>query len=104
MRYLLLLFFIPSMLLAWENTLEITSDKKRRITSYFNDENMQFSRSKYYEFDCVNENFKILKATSYQFPDLKGKSLNENADPEKVFHPKPNSHEYALLKEVCDYE
>ena len=92
------------MSLAWENTLEITSDKKRRITSYFNDENMQFSRSKYYEFDCVNENFKILKATSYQFPDLKGKSLNENADPEKVFHPKPNSHEYALLKEVCDYE
>ena len=92
------------MLLAWENTLEITSDKKRRITSYFNDENMQFSRSKYYEFDCVNENFKILKATSYQFPDLKGKSLDENADPEKVFHPKPNSHEYALLKEVCDYE
>ena len=104
MRYLLLLFFIPSMLLAWENTLEITGDKKRRITSYFNDENMQFSRSKYYEFDCVNENFKILKATSYQFPDLKGKSLDENADPEKVFHPKPNSHEYALLKEVCDYE
>jgi len=92
------------MLLAWENTLEITSDKKRRITSYFNDENMQFSRSKYYEFDCVNENFKILKATSYQFPDLKGKSLDENADPEKVFHPKLNSHEYALLKEVCDYE
>ena len=92
------------MLLAWENTLEITSDKKRRITSYFNDENIQFSRSKYYEFDCVNENFKILKATSYQFPDLKGKSLDENADPEKVFHPKPNSHEYALLKEVCDYE
>ena len=104
MRYLLLLFFIPSISLAWENTLEITSDKKIRITSYFNDENMQFSRSKNYEFDCVNENYKILKATSYQFPDLKGKSLNENADPEKVFHPKPNSHEYALLKEVCDYE
>jgi hypothetical protein len=104
MRYLLLLFFIPSMLLAWENTLEITSDKKRRITSYFNDENMQFSRSKNYEFDCVNENFKILKATSYQFPDLKGKSLDENADPEKVFQPKPHSNEYTLLKEVCDYK
>ena len=59
MRYLLLLFIIPSVSLAWENTLEITSDKKRRITSYFNDENMQFSREKKYEFDCVNENFKI---------------------------------------------
>jgi hypothetical protein len=104
MRYLLLLFFIPSVPLAWENTLEITSDKKRRITSYFNDENMQFSRSKYYEFDCVNENFKILKATSYQFPDLRGKSLDENADPEKVVQPKPNSNEYILLKEVCDHK
>ena len=103
MRYLLLLFFIPSISLAWENTLEITSDKKRRITSYFNDDNMQFSRSKNYEFDCVNENYKILKAASYQFPDLKGKSLDEDADPEKIFQPKPNSNEYALLKEVCDY-
>lgn len=104
MRYFCLLLFVPSILLAWEDTLEITSDKKRRITSYFNDENMQFSRSKYYEFDCVNENFKILKATSYQFPDLRGKSLDENADPEKVFQPKPNSNEYILLKEVCDYK
>jgi len=104
MRYICLLLFVPSILLAWEDTLEITSDKKRRITSYFNDENMQFSRSKYYEFDCVNENFKILKATSYQFPDLRGKSLDENADPEKVFQPKPNSNEYILLKEVCDYK
>lgn len=102
MRYICLLLFVPSILLAWEDTLEITSDKKRRITSYFNDENMQFSRSKYYEFDCVNENFKILKATSYQFPDLRGKSLDENADPEKVVQPKPNSNEYILLKEVCD--
>jgi hypothetical protein len=104
MRYFCLLLFVPSILLAWEDTLEITSDKKRRITSYFNDENMQFSRSKYYEFDCVNENFKILKATSYQFPDLRGKSLDENADPEKVVQPKPNSNEYILLKEVCDYK
>jgi len=104
MRYFCLLLFVPSILLAWEDTLEITSDKKRRITSYFNDENMQFSRSKYYEFDCVNENFKILKATSYQFPDLRGKSLDENADPEKVFQPKPNSNEYILLKEVCDHK
>lgn len=104
MRYICLLLFVPSILLAWEDTLEITSDKKRRITSYFNDENMQFSRSKYYEFDCVNENFKILKATSYQFPDLRGKSLDENADPEKVVQPKPNSNEYILLKEVCDYK
>ncbi|MDA0671001.1 MAG: hypothetical protein O3A03_06660 [Proteobacteria bacterium] len=104
MRYICLLLFVPSILLAWEDTLEITSDKKRRITSYFNDENMQFSRSKYYEFDCVNENFKILKATSYQFPDLRGKSLDENAEPEKVFQPKPNSNEYILLKEVCDYK
>ena len=104
MRYFCLLLFVPSILLAWEDTLEITSDKKRRITSYFNDENMQFSRSKYYEFDCVNENFKILKATSYQFPDLRGKSLDENTDPEKVFQPKPNSNEYILLKEVCDYK
>ena len=104
MRYFCLLLFVPSILLAWEDTLEITSDKKRRITSYFNDENMQFSRSKYYEFDCVNENFKILKATSYQFPDLRGKSLDENADPEKVFQPKPNSNEYILLKKVCDYK
>lgn len=104
MRYICLLLFVPSILLAWEDTLEITSDKKRRITSYFNDENMQFSRSKYYEFDCVNENFKILKATSYQFPDLRGKSLDENAEPEKVFQPKPNSNEYTLLKEVCDYK
>lgn len=104
MRYICLLLFVPSILLAWEDTLEITSDKKRRITSYFNDENMQFSRSKYYEFDCVNENFKILKATSYQFPDLRGKSLDENADPEKVVQPKPNSNEYMLLKEVCDYK
>ena len=103
MRYFCLLLFVPSILLAWEDTLEITSDKKRRITSYFNDDNMQFSRSKNYEFDCVNENYKILKATSYQFPDLKGKSLDENADPEKIFQPKPNSNEYALLKEVCDY-
>lgn len=104
MRYICLLLFVPSILLAWEDTLEITSDKKRRITSYFNDENMQFSRSKYYEFDCVNENFKILKATSYQFPDLRGKSLDENADPEKVVQPKPNSNEYILLKEVCDHK
>jgi len=104
MRYFCLLLFVPSILLAWEDTLEITSDKKRRITSYFNDENMQFSRSKYYEFDCVNENFKILKATSYQFPDLRGKSLDENADPEKVVQPKPNSNEYILLKEVCDHK
>ena len=104
MRYFCLLLFVPSILLAWEDTLEITSDKKRRITSYFNDENMQFSRSKYYEFDCVNENFKILKATSYQFPDLRGKSLDENADPEKVVQPKPNSNEYILLKEVCYYK
>lgn len=104
MRYFCLLLFVPSTLLAWEDTLEITSDKKRRITSYFNDENMQFSRSKYYEFDCVNENFKILKATSYQFPDLRGKSLDENADPEKVVQPKPNSNEYILLKEVCDHK
>lgn len=104
MRYFCLLLFVPSLLLAWEDTLEITSDKKRRITSYFNDENMQFSRSKYYEFDCVNENFKILKATSYQFPDLRGKSLDENADPEKVVQPKPNSNEYILLKEVCDHK
>jgi hypothetical protein len=104
MRYFCLLLFVPSILLAWEDTLEITSDKKRRITSYFNDENMQFSRSKYYEFDCVNENFKILKAASYQFPDLRGKSLDENADPEKVVQPKPNSNEYILLKEVCDYK
>ena len=104
MRYICLLLFVPSILLAWEDTLEITSDKKRRITSYFNDENMQFSRSKYYEFDCVNENFKILKATSYQFPDLRGKSLDENTDPEKVVQPKPNSNEYILLKEVCDYK
>ena len=104
MRYICLLLFVPSILLAWEDTLEITSDKKRRITSYFNDENMQFSRSKYYEFDCVNENFKILKATSYQFPDLRGKSLDENADPEKVVQPKSNSNEYILLKEVCDYK
>lgn len=104
MRYFCLLLFVPLILLAWEDTLEITSDKKRRITSYFNDENMQFSRSKYYEFDCVNENFKILKATSYQFPDLRGKSLDENADPEKVVQPKPNSNEYILLKEVCDYK
>lgn len=104
MRYFCLLLFVPSILLAWEDTLEITSDKKRRITSYFNDENMQFSRSKYYEFDCVNENFKILKATSYQFPDLRGKSLDENADPEKVVQPKPNSNEHILLKEVCDHK
>ena len=104
MRYICLLLFVPSILLAWEDTFEITSDKKRRITSYFNDENMQFSRSKYYEFDCVNENFKILKATSYQFPDLRGKSLDENADPEKVVQPKPNSNEYKLLKEVCDHK
>ena len=104
MRYICLLLFVPSILLAWEDTLEITSDKKRRITSYFNDENMQFSRSKYYEFDCVNENFKILKATSYQFPDLRGKSLDENADPEKVFQPVPHSNEYTLLKEVCNYK
>ena len=104
MRYFCLLLFVPSILLAWEDTLEITSDKKRRITSYFNDDNMQFSRSKYYEFDCVNENFKILKATSYQFPDLRGKSLDENADPEKVVQPKPNSNEYILLKEVCDHK
>ena len=104
MRYFCLLLFVPSILLAWEDTLEITSDKKRRVTSYFNDENMQFSRSKYYEFDCVNENFKILKATSYQFPDLRGKSLDENADPEKVVQPKPNSNEYILLKEVCDHK
>ncbi|MDA9221483.1 hypothetical protein OAO78_00085 [Methylophilaceae bacterium] len=104
MRYICLLLFVPSILLAWEDTLEITNDKKRRITSYFNDENMQFSRSKYYEFDCVNENFKILKAASYQFPDLRGKSLDENADPEKVVQPKPNSNEYILLKEVCDYK
>jgi len=104
MRYFCLLLFVPSILLAWEDTLEITSDKKRRITSYFNDENMQFSRSKYYEFDCVNENFKILKAASYQFPDLRGKSLDENADPEKVVQPKPNSNEYILLKEVCDHK
>ena len=90
--------------MAWENTLEITSDKKRRITTYFNDENMQFSRSKDYEFDCVNGNYKILKATSYQFPDMKGKSLDENADSENVLQPKPNSNEYALLKEVCDYK
>lgn len=90
--------------MAWENTLEITSDKKRRITTYFNDENMQFSRSKNYEFDCVNENYKILKATSYQFPDMKGKSLDEDADPDNVLQPKPNSNEYALLKEVCDYK
>ena len=104
MRYFCLLLFVPSILLAWEDTLEITSDKKRRITSYFNDENMQFSRSKYYEFDCFNEKFKILKATSYQFPDLRGKSLDENADPEKVVQPKPNSNEYILLKEVCDHK
>lgn len=104
MRYFCLLLFVPSILLAWEDTLEITNDKKRRITSYFNDENMQFSRSKYYEFDCVNENFKILKATSYQFPDLRGKSLDENADPEKVVQPKSNSNEYILLKKVCDYK
>ena len=104
MRYFCLLLFVPTILLAWEDTLEITSDKKRRITSYFNDENMQFSRSKYYEFDCVNENFKILKATSYQFPDLRGKSLDENADPEKVVQPKPNSNEYILLKKVCDHK
>ena len=104
MRYFCLLLFVPLILLAWEDTLEITSDKKRRITSYFNDENMQFSRSKYYEFDCVNENFKILKATSYQFPDLRGKSLDENADPEKVVQPKHNSNEYILLKEVCDHK
>ena len=104
MRYFCLLLFVPSILLAWEDTLEITSDKKRRITSYFNDENMQFSRSKYYEFDCVNENFKILKATSYQFPDLRGKSLDENADPEKVVQPKSNSNEYILLKKVCDHK
>lgn len=90
--------------MAWENTFEITSDKKRRITTYFNDENMQFSRSKNYEFDCVNENYKILKATSYQFPDMKGKSLDENADPDNVLQPKSNSNEYALLKEVCDYK
>ena len=103
MKYVYFLLLIPSSLLAWEETLEIIDDEKRRIKFSFNDENNQFSRSKYYEFDCVNENFKILKATSYQFPDLKGKSLDENTDPEKVIYPSINSNESALLQKVCKY-
>jgi hypothetical protein len=111
---LLILLFITFPIFAWEkmstdtdspfwdkDSLEVMDDGKRRIKWYANDSNKQFSQYRYFEFNCNDGSYRTLEATAYQFPNLTGKSLNENADPKEVKHLDSNKDMNLLSKNVC---